>query len=40
MCNKYEIVFIRMKTLMMVGGYGFEGAIFGVDGSCKDGKIG
>ena len=23
-----------------LGGYGFQGAIFGVDGSCKDGKMG
>ena len=23
-----------------MGGYGFQGAIFGVDGSCKDGKMG
>jgi hypothetical protein len=23
-----------------LGGYGFQGAIFGVDGSCKDGKLG
>jgi hypothetical protein len=23
-----------------LGGYGFQGAIFSVDGSCKDGKMG
>ena len=35
--NKQHTLALKWGQL---GGYGFQGAIFGVDGSCKDGTMG
>ena len=38
--NDFERDYWMGTEVGQLGGYGFQGAIFGVDGSCKDGKMG
>jgi hypothetical protein len=38
--NDFERDYWMGTDVGQLGGYGFQGAIFGVDGSCKDGKLG
>jgi ribonuclease HI len=38
--NDFEWDYRMGTEVGQLGGYGFQGAIFGVDGSCKDGKMG
>jgi ribonuclease HI len=38
--NDFERTYWIGTEVGQLGGYGFQGAIFGVDGSCKDGKMG
>jgi hypothetical protein len=38
--NDFEVDYWMGTKFGQLGGYGFQGAIFGVDGSCKNGKMG
>ena len=37
--NDFERDYLMGTEVGQLRGYGFQGAIFGVDGSCKDGKM-
>jgi hypothetical protein len=39
MILKRDYWIIRDTVVGQLGGYGFQGDFFGVDGSCKDGKM-